>query len=117
MTSDSADSDHELRSLLDLNGYSYHIAGGYWVKFDVWRVRPSREVPHGIRYSLTLHDGNNVRIVGYDNAHGGFPKKGRYQARKVTWDHVHKKNKIYPYEFNSASQLLEDFWKTIEEYV
>lgn len=117
MKSKPTDSDHELRSLLDLNGYSYNMAGGYWVKFDVWLIEPSEEVPHGIRYSLTLHDRNNVRIVGYDNAHGGLPKQCRYKARNVTWDHIHKTNKVYPYEFDSAPQLIEDFWKTVEEYI
>jgi hypothetical protein len=48
---------------------------------------------------------------------GGLPKKGRYQARKLTWDHVHKQNRSYPYEFDSAAQLIEDFWNTVEEYV
>ncbi len=117
MATDLPDSDYELRFLLDLNGMTYHMSGGYWVKFDVWMVEPTREVPHGIRYSLTLHDRNNLRIVGYDNAHGGLPKEGRYQARKLMWDHVHKQNRIYPYEFDSAAQLLEDFWNTVEEYV
>jgi hypothetical protein len=117
VTTNLSDSDYELRFLLDLNGITYHMSGGYWVKFDVRMVEPTREVPHGVRYSLTLHDRNNSRVVGYDNAHGGLPRKGRYQARKSTWDHVHKQDRIYPYEFDSAAQLLEDFWNTVEEYV
>jgi hypothetical protein len=75
MATDLPDSDYELRFLLDLNGITYHMSGGYWVKFDVWMVEPTREVPHGIRYSLTLHDRNNLRIVGYDNAQRGVAKK------------------------------------------
>jgi hypothetical protein len=36
-------------------------------------------------------------------------------TRKVTWDHKHKLEKIYIYEFESASQLIEDFWEAVEE--
>jgi hypothetical protein len=74
-------------------------------------------VPHGIKYSITLHDSNNIRIVGYDNAHTCLPKAKKYKAKKVTWDHVHKKERVYPYEFDSASQLIEDFWNTLKEFV
>jgi len=31
------------------------------------------------------------------------------------WDHKHKKEKVRPYEFESASRLIEDFWKDVEE--
>ena len=117
MVASTCDSDHDLRFLLDLDGLTYHMTAGYWVKFNVWLIEPCKEIPHGIKYSLTLPDKNNVRIVGYDNAHGSFPKQGRYRAKKVTWDHVHRKHKVIPYEFDSASQLLEDFWKTVEEYI
>jgi hypothetical protein len=58
-----------------------------------------------------------VRIAGYDNAHGISPKKMRHQGRKIAWDHVHKTEKISSFEFDSASQLLEDFWKLVDEYV
>ncbi len=36
-------------------------------------------------------------------------------VQKITWDHKHKIDKIYGYEFESASQLIEDFWKAVEE--
>jgi hypothetical protein len=49
------------------------------------------------------------------NAHAFEPKKKKYGARKITWDHKHKMNKVTPYEFESASQLLEDFWLAVDE--
>ncbi len=44
-------------------------------KIKVQEVNSSDNVPHGIKYSLTLHDQNNRRIIGYDNAHGFKPNK------------------------------------------
>ena len=68
MVASTCDSDHDLRFLLDLDGLTYHMTAGYWVKFNVWLIEPCKEIPHGIKYSLTLPDKNNVRIVGYDNS-------------------------------------------------
>ena len=42
-------------------------------------------------------------------------RKKKYGAQKIIWDHKHKTDKVYPYEFESASQLIEDFWKAVEE--
>ena len=84
-------------------------------KFEAYRVAPSPQIPHGIRYTLTLHDRNSTRILSFDNLHAHKPKKKKYGARKLTWDHKHKMEKLYPYEFESASQLIEDFWKAVDE--
>ena len=64
---------------------------------------------------LTLHDKSNRRILGFDNAHAMKPLRKRYRARKVTWDHRHKTEKISSYEYESASRLLEDFWLEVEQ--
>ncbi len=60
--------DHSLENLLMLNGDRIIIDEvlGLWVKFDVKRVLSRKQ---GIRYSLSLHDKNNIRILGFDNAH------------------------------------------------
>jgi len=39
------------------------------------RLPMSRHAPHGIRYSLTLHDKYGARVLGYDNAHAVKPPK------------------------------------------
>lgn len=107
--------DASLETLLDLDGEIFPMGNGYWTKFEACRVTPTKQIPHGIKYSLTLHNRNNTRILGFDNAHAYKPKKKKYGARKVTWDHKHKMEKHYLYEFESASQLLEDFWESVEE--
>lgn len=100
---------------MPLDGVTYYREDGFWMKFEVRKVEPGHKVPHGIRYSLTLHDSNNERILGFDNAHGIKPKKGKLGARKITWDHKHKNDQVEFYEFQSASQLLEDFFKAVDE--
>jgi hypothetical protein len=110
--------DYELQTLLDFNGYTYFIESGrYWVKFEVHRIDPTKYVPHGISYSITLHDAYNTRIVGYDNAHHYLPKRKRHKAKKITWDHIHKREVVSSYEFDTASQLLEDFWNTVNDFL
>jgi hypothetical protein len=64
-----SNSDPGLETLLDLDGSILEQENGYWIKVQVWRVEVSDLVPHGIRYSLTLHDRYGMRVLGYDNAH------------------------------------------------
>ena len=87
---------------------------GYWTKFEIHRVKKSKNIPHGIKYSLTLHDKYNKRIVGFDNAHSFKTKKKKYGIRKVTWDHKHNYEIVSPYEYESANQLLVDFWENVD---
>jgi hypothetical protein len=108
-------SDDTLETLLALHGIVYRLDQGFWVKFKAYRVPPSEQIPHGIAYSLTLHDQHNDRVFGIDNAHAYQPKRKKYGGRKVTWDHRHNREKILPYEFESAAQLLADFWREVEK--
>lgn len=39
----------------------------------------------------------------------------KYSAKRVVWDHRHKRKVVEPYEFESAAQLLEDFCNDVEE--
>ncbi len=54
-----------LDALLCLDGEIFFIdpSGGYWVKFEVKRTKVSQARPHGLRYSLTLHDKDGTRLV------------------------------------------------------
>jgi hypothetical protein len=63
--------DTSLDALLDLDGQVLVIdeRGGYWVKFEVRLVAATKERPHGLDYSMTLHGNDNERLVGFDNAH------------------------------------------------
>lgn len=107
----------ELENLLMLTGEVFSMDNSYWTKFEAWRVPVSKQMPHGIRYSLTLHDRNNTRILGYDNAHAVKPLRKRFGAVKTTWDHTHRMKKVEPYEFESAAQLLEDFWNVVDSFL
>ena len=106
----------DLENLLNLHGEVFPMDNGYWIKFEAYQVEPTASVPHGIRYSLTLHDSRNHRVIGYDNAHS-FKSSKKYGARKESYDHIHKKMDIVAYEFESTSQLLEDFWKSVDYYM
>ncbi len=35
---------------------------GYWVKFEVKQVASNENIPHGIKYSLMLHDKHNQSV-------------------------------------------------------
>ena len=83
---------------------------------DGIQVKPCPEIPHGIRYNLTLHNNYNRRIMGFDNAHAPKSRKrGKFKGRIVAYDHRHKssKDRGTPYAFSSAQQLLEDFFNEV----
>jgi len=107
----------DLDNLLMLDGETFALENGYWVKFEAKQVAVNSEIPHGIKYSLTLHDRHNQRVIGYDNGHSYKPRRGKYGAKKKTWDHLHRKMEVFPYEFSSALQLIEDFWKSVDTYM
>lgn len=111
--------DRGLDTLLALDGEIIMQAGGWWVKIEAWRVEASERVPHGIRYSLTLHDHLGQRVMGYDNAHAANPRRqARYSGRRVKaqYDHKHRhiNDKGVAYEFRDAGQLLIDFWSDVD---
>lgn len=110
-------SDPGIDTLLDLHGQVIDQGQGYWLKIEAWRIALTPEVPHGVRYSLTLHEPYGERILGYDNAHGiKPPKKFKYAGRILTHDHRHRHHgdKGQPYEFQSAHQLLADFFADVD---
>ena len=67
-----------LLTLLDLNDQIIDQEDGYWIKIDAWEVKPSDNIPHGIRYALTLHAPSGKRILGYDNAHAVQSKSKKF---------------------------------------
>jgi hypothetical protein len=108
----------DIDTLLDLDGVVIEQAGGHWTKFEARRIpQPTEEIPHGIRYSLTLHNRHGERVMGFDNAHAVKMKKmNKYQGRK-TYDHRHRhsKDEGVSYEFVDAHQLLKDFWLEVDK--
>ncbi|MGQ0559642.1 MAG: toxin-antitoxin system TumE family protein [Sphingosinicella sp.] len=84
--------------------------GKHWVKFEVEEVPVSPEKPHGLKYSLSLHDASGTRLVGFDNAHGVKGGLGPGVGRSQTHDHRHRIKTIRPYDYTDAASLLSDFW-------
>ena len=105
--------DPGLNVLLDLHGEVLRLERGYWTKIEARLVARSLAVPHGIRYSLTLHDRHGKRVLGYDNAHAVKVKQGRFGTKRVARDHVHTRQTVKAYDFESASRLLTDFWSDV----
>jgi hypothetical protein len=110
--------DHGLDTLLDLDGTVIDQGGGYWIKVEAMRVQVSLNRPHGIKYSLSLHEPSGARIVGYDNAHAP-PGRGRrqYSGQRFSFDHRHRHaaDKGIRYDFSTPYQLLEDFFSEADE--
>jgi hypothetical protein len=110
------DQDHGLDTLLELDGQVFVVdpAGKHWVKFRVTKVAVNVEKPHGLDYSLTLHDENGERLVGFDNAHAVSAGKGPGRKKSKRQDHKHRLRTIKPYEYKNAVKLLEDFWTEVD---
>ena len=106
--------DLSLDNLLLLDGESFVVEGGFWVKFEAKRVPASAERPHGLDYSLTLHDSENERLLGFDNAHPVREGSGPGARTRVEYDHKHKGERIRFYHYQNAVTLLTDFWTEVD---
>ncbi|MBM3611319.1 MAG: hypothetical protein FJX18_07385 [Alphaproteobacteria bacterium] len=105
--------DYTLDYLLDLDGEIAEIGDGYWVKFSVHRVKDEdTRRPHGIKYSLTLHNEQGERVLGYDNAHSPYENK-----KAAFFDHIHKGARTKEYSYSNAEKLIEDFWSDVNKYL
>lgn len=108
-----AGEDWSLETLLDMVGIG-EVGGGYWYKIEAERVVVSRQRPHGIKYSLTLHAASGERLFGIDNAHGITEGGGPGKKRPVEWDHEHRDEMIRIYDYVSAAELLADFFAGVD---
>jgi hypothetical protein len=108
--------DTDVETLLDLDGSILDQGNGYWIKIEARRVAPTPGIPHGIAYSLTLHEPYGTRILGFDNAHAVKPPKKFKYAGRITHDHKHRRarDRGAPYEYSTAAQLLKDFFAAVD---
>jgi hypothetical protein len=108
--------EHTLEFLLAFNGHIHSYAGGYWLKFEIMKVKSSEERPHGLSYSFTLHGPDNRRLIGFDNAHNVPAKGSRLKKRPKAMDHWHRTetDEGRPYEFKDAETLIDDFFDEVE---
>lgn len=105
--------DQGLDTLLDLHGTIVDQGNGYWIKVEAIVVNVSNDRPHGIKYSLSLHEPSGKRIMGYDNAHALSKKGGRkYSGHVFGFDHRHRNvaDKGIKYDFSTPYQLMKDFF-------
>lgn len=72
--------DTSMHRLLDYHRRRYWLVNGWSIRFRVFEVPVSEARPHGLRYSFTLHDIDEGRLLGFDNAHG-VPMSQAYDHR------------------------------------
>jgi hypothetical protein len=103
--------EHTLEFLLAFDGRVHWYSEGYFAKFEIRRVQPTAERPHGVRYSLTLHAPDGKRLIGFDNAHGVDAAGSRFTRRQVAADHWHRSadDPGRPYPFRDAAGLIDNF--------
>jgi len=108
--------EHTLKFLLAFDGRMHFYPEGYFLKFEIKRVKPTKQRPHGLSYSFTLHDPDGYRLIGYDNAHTVPAEGSRFKKRPAENDHWHRTGDDpgQPYEFVSAEKLLTDFFDEAE---
>jgi hypothetical protein len=107
--------DRSLDALLELDGVSYVVDGPFWVKFEVHAAPATPEKPHGLDYSLSLHDAAGERLLGFDNAHAVREGAGPGAKTRIAYDHLHKGERVRFYDYKDAVTLLTDFWKEAEK--
>ena len=113
---DRSDPEYPLEFLLAFDGRIHHLEEGYWIKFEIKRVKSNEERPHGLSYSFTLHAPSGKRLIGFDNAHGVAATGSRYKTRPRTRDHRHRTedDSGRPYRFVNVETLLDDFFSEVE---
>ncbi len=109
MTNEDADTGLDTLLGLDGNVFLINEKARYWVKFVVKRVPTTAVRPQGLSYSLTLHNADNERVLGFDNAHAVKPHP--------THDHRHEGERIKHYPYTDALTLLQDFWQAVDKYL
>lgn len=108
--------DYTLENLLDYDGRIQWLDCGWWLKFEVQRVGVTEGIPHGVKYSLTLHDEDGTRMMGYDNAHAIGVKKGVKTTYLPRWEHWHRDalDTGRPYSYVDGAKLIQDFFEAAE---
>lgn len=109
------DGEYTLEFLLAFDGRIHHLEKGYWIKFEIKRVKATKNRPHGLSYSFTLHGPNGKRLVGFDNAHGVASAGSRFKQSPEAHDHWHRTGDDpgRPYAFKDADTLLQDFFREL----
>jgi hypothetical protein len=108
--------EYGLEFLLAFDGRIHHLEEGYWLKFEIKRIEASKERPHGLAYSFTLHAPDGTRLLGIDNAHSVPARGSRFKPAPQASDHWHRTEHDpgRPYAFKDAETLIDDFFDEVE---
>jgi len=108
--------DAELELLLSLDGASYEYGSGHVVEFTVKQTEKTAARPHGISYALVFRPKNGEPYVRFDNAHAAARPGGKLVKAPEAYDHWHRREDDpgRPYDFTTAAQLLDDFWREVK---
>ena len=101
---------------MDFDGRIHHLEEGYWLKFEIKRVKATPRRLHGLSYSFTLHVPDGKRLIGFDNAHTGSVKTFRFKKEPHAGDHWHRTERDpgRQYKFKDAETLIDDFFNEVE---
>ena len=73
------------------------------------------ETDHSLDTLLLLdHDGDNQRLLGFDNAHPINEGTGPGARTRIEYDHKHKGERVRFYIYADAVTLLDDFWTEVD---
>lgn len=103
--------DDPIYHLLGYDGLQWVMRNGWYVQFQARIADITDGRPYGLKYSLTLHDENRRRLLGYDNAHG------YRKLRAAAHDHRHafrRTMEVEAYEFRDAFTLIDDFLVSVK---
>ena len=111
------DEDLAVEYFLELDGTVHFVDGKckYRVEIKAKRTDVTPERPHGLSYSLTLHNQRHERILGFDNAHPVAANKGPSGRKHKFHDHRHKYEKTRIYKFEDTSKLISDFYAAVDQ--
>jgi len=107
----------ELELLLALDGADFELTPGVVVEFTAQRTDVTPGRPHGVSYAFVLRrKEGGAPWVRFDNAHAVDTLGRGYRRKRAAYDHWHRtaKDKGRPYNFTTAAQLLEDFWREVK---
>ena len=108
--------DPTIEWFLSLDG-TIHFADercNYRIKIEAKTTDVTPGRPHGLSYSLTLHDADNERILGFDNAHPVRASEGPGGKKHRFHDHRHRYDKTRVYQFVDTATLITDFYKAVD---
>jgi hypothetical protein len=81
----------------------FRLPDGSMVSIVIWELpQRTQERPHGFKYRLNYCTADGATLLRYDN-------------EKSKGDHKHLDDKQVPYKFQSIDQLVDDFWRDVDE--